>query len=915
MAEVIKVQVVADTSSAKQQLQDLQTQLSQLSSQPININDASLVAANKAAIELQQNLQKAMNPNTGKLDLSVFSSQLAKSGKSLAQYQTALSNLGPAGEQAFMSLARSIATAEVPTARLSAKLVKFGQTIKNTINWQISSSIVHGIVGQFQTAINFAERLNQSLNNIQIVTGQNNDQMAVFAKQANDAAKRLSTTTTQYTNASLIYYQQGLGDKEVAARTETTLKLANVSRQSVEEVSNQMTAIWNNYAEGSSNLEHYADVITALGAATASSSSEIATGLEKFAAIGKTVGLSYDYATTALATITSETRQSAETVGTGLRTLFSRLQGLKLGETFEDGVNLNKYSAALQTVGVNIQDQYGKVKDMDQILDELGTKWGTISKEQQIALAQTVGGVRQYTNLIALMDNWDVFQRNLKVAQGADGTLNRQAEVYSSSWEAARKRVQSSAEGIYDALIDDQAIIKMTNAFASLLSMIEGIIGGLGGMKGILLSIGSIVTAKYAKEMPTIFSNIGNSLSQFFTGRGTKKMIDFQTENANILARQQTFGNNPVKDAEIAGLMRLNNMNQQYAIQQKYMSKEEKANFELSMRNTQQYYNNLAKQAQGAQEAKEETQNVINKNIGNNLLTQRIQNASQGSIEASNQLIISGRKANDITLKRLRAEAATTTDEDKKKQLKQQIQDREEEIDKSVTRDYESLTKDGEGFWNENGQRISAYRASKIQQQYAQELGQGISTAAKKQGAAIQLDERLSQASETWQRNKDLYGTPQGQAKKAQEMKRFAEASKKSAAEAGLNIQKIFEQHKDGELDPYAGLMEALEHPDKRDLDQAFDGFKKEISKRLKEAEMEASKEVTQAVERAGKAGIDTNAAEEIVDAGIEEGTTGLDASLDRNNAPEEETPQHETGDRTEIMGNWLPEHLLLQVL
>lgn len=903
MAEVIKVQVVADTSSAKQQLQDLQTQLSQLSSQPININDASLVAANKAAIELQQNLQKAMNPNTGKLDLSVFSSQLAKSGKSLAQYQTALSNLGPAGEQAFMSLARSIATAEVPTARLSAKLVKFGQTIKNTINWQISSSIVHGIVGQFQTAINFAERLNQSLNNIQIVTGQNNDQMAVFAKQANDAAKRLSTTTTQYTNASLIYYQQGLGDKEVAARTETTLKLANVSRQSVEEVSNQMTAIWNNYAEGSSNLEHYADVITALGAATASSSSEIATGLEKFAAIGKTVGLSYDYATTALATITSETRQSAETVGTGLRTLFSRLQGLKLGETLEDGVNLNKYSAALQTVGVNIQDQYGKVKDMDQILDELGTKWGTISKEQQIALAQTVGGVRQYTNLIALMDNWDVFQRNLKVAQGADGTLNRQAEVYSSSWEAARKRVQSSAEGIYDALIDDQAIIKMTNAFASLLSMIEGIIGGLGGMKGILLSIGSIVTAKYAKEMPTIFSNIGNSLSQFFTGRGTKKMIDFQTENANILARQQTFGNNPVKDAEIAGLMRLNNMNQQYAIQQKYMSKEEKANFELSMRNTQQYYNNLAKQAQGAQEAKEETQNVINKNIGNNLLTQRIQNASQGSIEASNQLIESGRKANDVTLKRLRTEAATTTDEDKKKQLEQQIQDREEEIHESVAQDYGSLTKDEKGFWNEDGQRISAYRANTIQQQYAQELGQGISTAAKKQGAAIQLDERLSQASETWQRNKDLYNTSQGQTKKAQEMKRFAEAAKKSAAEAGLDIQKIFEEQDSKNVNPYASLMEALEHPDQGDLDGAFDKFKQEISKRLKEAEVEASKEVTQAVERAGEAGIDTNAAEEIVDAGIEEGTTGLDASLDRNNAPEEEMPQHETGDRTEVMG------------
>jgi hypothetical protein len=31
--------------------------------------------------------------------------------------------------------------------------------------------------------------------------------MAKFAKQANTAAKALSTTTTEYTDAALIYYQ------------------------------------------------------------------------------------------------------------------------------------------------------------------------------------------------------------------------------------------------------------------------------------------------------------------------------------------------------------------------------------------------------------------------------------------------------------------------------------------------------------------------------------------------------------------------------------------------------------------------------------------------------------------------------------------------------------------------------------
>jgi hypothetical protein len=46
---------------------------------------------------------------------------------------------------------------------------------------------------------------------------------------------------------------------------------------------------------------------------------------------------------------------------------------------------------------------------MDDILDDMGSKWDTLTKAQQVALAQTVGGVRQYTNLIALMDNWDKF--------------------------------------------------------------------------------------------------------------------------------------------------------------------------------------------------------------------------------------------------------------------------------------------------------------------------------------------------------------------------------------------------------------------------------------------------------------------------------------------------------------------------
>jgi hypothetical protein len=45
-------------------------------------------------------------------------------------------------------------------------------------------------------------------------------------------------------------------------------------------------------------------------------------------------------------------------------------------------------------------------------------------------LAQTVAGVRQYTQLVALMDNWDSFQENLAIAYDASGTLQEQADIY-----------------------------------------------------------------------------------------------------------------------------------------------------------------------------------------------------------------------------------------------------------------------------------------------------------------------------------------------------------------------------------------------------------------------------------------------------------------------------------------------------
>lgn len=491
--------VNADTSKFEASLQEAVTSLQALGTKSQVV--PTLQKASTAALDLAKNLQSAVNTNTGKLDLSVFNKKLEDSGQSLRSYYNQMVQLGPAGTEAFLKVASSITQAELPLRRTNTLMNELWVTMKNTMRWQLTSSVLHGFVGSLKQAYGYSKNLNRSLNEIRIVSKKSAEDMARFAEQANKAAKALSTTTTNYTDASLIYYQQGLTDQEVLDRTETTIKMANVAGTTAETASQQLTAIWNNFYDGSQSLEHYADVMVKLGAATASSSDEISEGIEKFAAVANTVGLSYEYAASALATVTAQTRESASIVGTAFRTLFSRIQGLNQGETLDDGTTLNKYSQALATVGVQIKDTNGELKGMDEILNDLGGKWDGLARDQKIALAETVAGVRQWTQLIALMDNWDFFKENLAMAQDADGALEQQAEIYAESWEAARDRTKAAAEDIYDSLINPDFYIKVDDLITPLLSGTADVIDAMGGMNGILAASVLLINKVYGDKI------------------------------------------------------------------------------------------------------------------------------------------------------------------------------------------------------------------------------------------------------------------------------------------------------------------------------------------------------------------------------------------------------------------------------
>lgn len=668
----INLSMTADTSQAKTQLQELQSLLTKLASSVNNVGSnkfsfsQELMEASNAAETLKMNLTAATNVNTGKLDLGKFQQEMNKSQMSLEKYQIALAKLGPEGDQAFASLASSITKAEIPIRRSNALLSDFATTLKNTARWQISSSVLHGFMGTLSGAYSYAQQLNKSLNEIRIVTGESEEQMARFAEQANKAAQSLSATTIAYTNAALIFYQQGLDDEAVKERTDTVIKLSNVTGDSAEDVSSYMTAIWENFDDGSKSLEYYADVITRLGADTAASSAEIAEGIEGFASIGKTIGLSYEYATSALTTIVAKTRASASEVGNGLRTIFSRLQNLSLGETLDDGTDLTKYSKALETVGVSIKDASGNLKKMDSILDDLAGKWDTLGQAEKVALANTVGGVRQYTKLISLMDNWDFMKQNIARATNSSGSLQEQADIYAESWEAAQKRVRAAAQEIYDALLDDKFFISVTNLLAKFLNVIDDVVDGLGGLKGVLFAVGAIASTVFKDQMVSSIENTMYSL-KMLTKAGRQSVKDEQ-DKANELLIHSSVDTGTASGAAIGDAYK-----QQSDLQSKYIENAE------HMSQTEQAIASsmLDQQRSLIEQVKLSGQDVDNAQAKVNILSKQIKSdkSTQNLVDSAQDLADSAKAAGvmDKAIKQLGVSLSKDITSKNFKELKQWV--------------------------------------------------------------------------------------------------------------------------------------------------------------------------------------------------------------------------------------------------
>ena len=287
-----------------------------------NMDTSSAVSAlghiKEQALNVEKALKESFNVKLNTTNIDTFNQSLKNSGSSIEQVFNAFKTGGVAGENTFRALSSQVFNTNIQLKQTHSILDKVSTTFVNTIKWNAASTAVNTLTRSVQQAWGFVKSLDTSLNDIRIVTGKSAEEMANFSVKANEAAKSLGKTTTDYTKAALIYAQQGLKDEEIEKRTDITLKVANVTGQSAEAVSEQLTAIWNSYKVGVEDAELYIDRLAAVAATSASDLEQLSTGMSKVASAASILGVSEEQLAAQMSTIISVSRQAPETVGAAL---------------------------------------------------------------------------------------------------------------------------------------------------------------------------------------------------------------------------------------------------------------------------------------------------------------------------------------------------------------------------------------------------------------------------------------------------------------------------------------------------------------------------------------------------------------------------------------------------------------------
>lgn len=430
----------------------------------------------KATVNLKINQQAAKNLVNVNTQIKNLNTLLAQTVKNSNSARTALQQLS----QVFSSNNNAINTTAAALKNVGGQATKtsqqfagartaiedFGFKSALALKRFAAFSLPAGALLAFTTAVKSGAKAAIDFQNEMVrlsqVTGRSLGQLQDTADTITKLSVDFGVSSAELSKVAVTLAQAGLSARDTAKALETIAKTdASPTFENMEQTGEGAIAMMRQFGISADELEANMSSLNSVAAAFAVESSDIITAVQRTGGAFKAAGGDFNELIALFTAVRQTTRESAETIATGFRTIFTRLQR---PQTIK----------FLQEFGIELKDLEGKfVGPYEAVLRLSQGLAGLDTRDLKFAqITEELGGFRQISKVIPLIQQASVAQRALSIAQAGTNSLTRDAINAQESFARRIASVKEEFEALFRTLTS-------SSAFQTTLDIILGVASGL----------------------------------------------------------------------------------------------------------------------------------------------------------------------------------------------------------------------------------------------------------------------------------------------------------------------------------------------------------------------------------------------------------------------------------------------------
>ena len=499
MSTIVQIQVNVNDAKAIASLTNIENIGKRLSSTPIEIkvNAGAVDKVSKSVIQLAKEQTKQATASAkqaaAEAKVQVAQEKTKQTSNRLAaqQEKTAQSaNRLATGQTKAASATQKAGTEAQKTSALTDLLGdSLGRIVAKQAAWQLIGNGIAAVKNSFVEALSTMKEVDSELATVRKVTGMTKDEMDALGESAYSTASKYGVAANEYlqnvsTFARAGYKEAAQGLGELAIKTQL---VGDTDQETASQFLLSADAAWK-YHGNVEKLSLALDEANTIDNNYATSIQKIAEGLPIVANVASMAGMSMEETMAMLGTITATTQESGTKAATAARALILNILGDTTTE-ISDGVtateeSVQSLSGILQKYAPDVvaaAEATGKLINPMEAIEALSkaAKDGLISEADLMQMVSALGGKLRTNQLLALLENFDMYKSILADMGVAAGSADQEVSVMLDTWDAKANILKNTWTEFVSNMADTSLIKGGLDVITGLVKVLDSDFGHL----------------------------------------------------------------------------------------------------------------------------------------------------------------------------------------------------------------------------------------------------------------------------------------------------------------------------------------------------------------------------------------------------------------------------------------------------